>query len=150
MSEHLKLENQICFKHYVISKEIIKRYRPFLTPLKLTYTGYITMLALWEHDGISMKKLSEHLYLDSGTLTPLLKKLESKGYLKRNRSKEDERIVTIHLTEKGKALKEKANDIPYNLTFSIFPEKVDEEKLKEHVAALNQVMEALVKLPEHK
>lgn len=140
MSEQLKLKNQVCFKHYVISKEIIKKYRPFLKPLDLTYTGYITMLVLWERDGISVKDLSEALYLDSGTLTPLLKKLETKGYITRKRKKNDERVVIVKLTKAGKALKEKAETIPYDLSRSIFPDDIDEEELKQHIDALDEIM----------
>lgn len=140
MSEQLKLKNQVCFKHYVISKEIIKKYRPFLKPLGLTYTGYITMLVLWEKDGISVKTLSEELYLDSGTLTPLLKKLENQGYLTRERKEDDERVVIVKLTERGRALKEKARTIPYDLSRSIFPYEIDEEELKQHIESLDEVM----------
>lgn len=144
MSEHLKLKNQVCFKHYVISKEIIRRYRPFLEPLNLTYTGYITMLALWETNGMSVKELSQALYLDSGTLTPLLKKLETKGYIKRERLKNDERVVMVHLTQEGKALKKKADSIPGDLGNSIFPNNIDEESMREHIKALDEVMNVLV------
>lgn len=144
MSEHLKLKNQICFKHYVISKEIIRRYRPFLEPLGLTYTGYITMLVLWETDDVSVKTLSDTLYLDSGTLTPLLKKLEKKGYLTRKRDKDDERVVRVHLTDEGRALKKKADSVPYDLTRSFLPEDIDPEELQEHIRALDEVMRILV------
>lgn len=110
--ELLKLDNQICFALYVNSKEVIKKYKPLLEPLGLTYTGYITMLALWEEDQVTIKALGERLYLDSGTLTPLLKKMETKGYLKRHRSKEDERQVYISLTEEGRNLKKEAASVP--------------------------------------
>ncbi|TVP97093.1 MAG: MarR family transcriptional regulator [Acholeplasmatales bacterium] len=145
MSEALKLEHQICFKHYVISKEIIRHYKPLLEPLGLTYTGYIAMLALWEQDGISVKRLSKRLYLDSGTLTPLLKKLEQQGLLLRQRSVKDERVVHIHLTESGKALKSEAERVPMKLIESIFPDGVDEAAAGAHVAALNQLMTLLVR-----
>ena len=101
----LKLDNQLCFSLYVCSKEIIRKYKPLLEPYGLTYTGYIIMMALWEEDDITIKSLGEKLFLDSGTLTPLLKKLESQGYIVRNRSKKDERNVYINLTKKGKDLK---------------------------------------------
>ncbi len=143
MSDVLDLENQICFKHYVVSKEIIRHYKPFLDPLSLTYTGYITMLALWEKDGISVKSLSERLYLDSGTLTPLLKRLEQKGYVRRTRSQEDERVVRVYLTGQGQALKEKAKPIPRKLIDSIFPDGVDETAAAEHIMALNQLIHIL-------
>ena len=108
----LKLENQICFPLYACSKEIIKRYKPFLDELDLTYTQYITMMVLWERKEMNVKELGEHLYLDSGTLTPLLKKLEAKGYITRQRMKTDERNVLIQITQAGEYLKEDAVHIP--------------------------------------
>lgn len=108
----LKLDNQLCFSLYVCSKEIIRKYKPLLDPFDLTYTGYIIMMALWEEDNVTIKALGKKLYLDSGTLTPLLKKLEAQGYINRNRSKDDERNVYISLTEKGKNLREDALCIP--------------------------------------
>ena len=108
----LALENQICFALYVCSKEIIRRYTPILEPLGLTYTSYITLLGLWEKDNITIKELGSRLFLDSGTLTPLLKKMEAQGLITRTRSKEDERTVYINLTEKGKGLREKCLDVP--------------------------------------
>lgn len=115
IEEILKLDNQLCFSIYACSKEIIRLYRPFLEPLNLTYTQYITLLALWEKDDVSVKDLGDKLYLDSGTLTPLLKKLEDNGYIQRKRSQEDERKVVIKLTEKGINLKEEALKIPHKM-----------------------------------
>ena len=143
MTEELKLKNQICFKHYVISKEIIRRYKPLLDPLNLTYTSYIVMLVLWEKDKISMKEMSDVLYLDSGTLTPVLKKLETKGYIKRVRSKEDERVVFIHLTKAGVALESLAKEVPKKLLDDIFPGIVDEKTMFEHMTALDQIIQIL-------
>lgn len=111
----LKLDNQICFALYVASKEVIKQYKPFLEPLGLTYTQYIIMLALWEKDDIYVKELGERLFLDSGTLTPVLKKMEVQGLVRRTRSHEDERNVTIQLTDAGAALKQQALEIPKKL-----------------------------------
>ena len=108
----LKLENQLCFPLYACSKEIIKRYKPYLNEIDLTYTQYIVMMVLWEKEEINIKTLGERLYLDSGTLTPLLKKLETKGYIKRDRLETDERNLNLVITEKGKKLKDKAKDIP--------------------------------------
>lgn len=108
----LKLENQLCFPLYVCAKEVVKQYKPFLDKIDLTYTQYITMMALWERKQISVKELGEILFLDSGTLTPVLKKLEQKGYINRCRSKEDERVLQVSLTEQGEALKEEAVEIP--------------------------------------
>lgn len=111
----LKLENQLCFPLYVVSKGIIKKYTPLLEKLDLTYTQYICMLALFERKSINVKDLGEILYLDSGTLTPLLKKLESKGYVTRKRSSDDERMVIVHITDAGMKLRDLALSIPEEL-----------------------------------
>ncbi|MBR3243256.1 MAG: MarR family transcriptional regulator [Parasporobacterium sp.] len=108
----LKLENQICFPLYAAARKVTNLYTPFLSELDLTYTQYIVMLVLWEQDGISVKELGQKLYLDSGTLTPLLKNLEKKGFVTRSRSKEDERSTIAVLTKEGKELREKAIEIP--------------------------------------
>jgi hypothetical protein len=113
--DSLKLSNQVCFPLYVASKEIIRKYNKFLKELDLTYTQYITMMVMWEVEKENVKDLGEKLYLDSGTLTPLLRKLENKGYIKREKSKEDERNLSITLTNEGKALKEKAKNIPIEM-----------------------------------
>ena len=110
--ELLKLDNQICFPMYVASKEIVRRYIPILSALDLTYTQYITLLALWEKDHITVKELGEKLYLDSGTLTPLLNKLEKKGYIIKNKSDKDGRELVVIVTDEGLKLKQKALDIP--------------------------------------
>ena len=110
--ESLKLENQICFPLYACSKEIIRKYKPYLDEIDLTYTQYIAMMVLWEKKTVNVKLLGECLYLDSGTLTPVLKKLESKGYITRERSSEDERNLVVKLTVKGKKLEDKASKIP--------------------------------------
>lgn len=108
----LKLENQLCFPLYVCSKEVVKKYKPFLERLDLTYTQYITMMVLWEHKKMNVKRLGKYLFLDSGTLTPVLKKLEQKNWITRERDKEDERILLVTLTEKGEALQKQAIEIP--------------------------------------
>lgn len=113
--EVLKLENQICFPLYACSKEIVKRYTPFLEEIDLTYTQYITMLVLWEHKEMNVKELGKFLYLDSGTLTPVLKKLEQKGYITRKRDTKDERVLNVAVTEDGMALREKALNIPMQI-----------------------------------
>lgn len=110
--EGLKLENQLCFPLYACAKEVVRRYKPFLDELDLTYTQYITMMVLWEKQKVNVKELGEALYLDSGTLTPLLKKLEAKGYIKRSRMKEDERNLLIQITKQGDALKDQAVQVP--------------------------------------
>lgn len=111
----LKLDNQLCFAVYACAREITKLYHPLLRELGLTYTQYITMLALWEEDQVTVKQLGQRLYLDSGTLTPLLKKLEQMGFLTRKRDKQDERSVIIALSEQGVNLKERATEIPEKL-----------------------------------
>lgn len=108
----LKLENQICFPLYACSREIIKQYKPFLDKLDLTYTQYLVMMVLWEQKMITVKELGNTLYLDSGTLTPLLKKLEAKGLITRARSKTDERNLDVAITELGEKLKEQALTVP--------------------------------------
>lgn len=113
--EALKLENQLCFPLYACAKEIVRKYKPYLDEIDLTYTQYIAMLVLWEHKTMNVKKLGEYLYLDSGTLTPVLKKLEQKGYVKRARDESDERILNVSITQKGEALKEKAVEIPMKM-----------------------------------
>ena len=115
MEDNLKLENQLCFPLYVCSKEIIKKYKPFLEKLDLTYTQYIVMMVLWEEEKINVKGLGEKLFLDSGTLTPLLKKLESKGYIERLRNSKDERNLDVKITIKGEELKILAKDIPQQI-----------------------------------
>ena len=108
----LKLENQLCFPLYAASREVIKQYKPYLDKLDLTYTQYVAMLLLWENKIMTVKELGEHLYLDSGTLTPLLKKLEAKGFINRVRSTTDERNLNINLTAKGEKLRDAALEIP--------------------------------------
>ncbi|MBN1774972.1 MAG: MarR family transcriptional regulator [Clostridiales bacterium] len=111
-NDPLLLINQLCFPLYAASRKIIRLYTPLLEPLGLTYTQYIALLALWERDGVSVKDLGERLFLDSGTLTPLLKKMEAEGLLNRKRDTKDERNVRIFLTDAGRALKERAAEIP--------------------------------------
>ena len=111
----LKLKSQLCFPLYACSKEIIRRYKPFLDKFDLTYTQYITMMALWENESMNVRELGSRLFLDSGTLTPLLKKLENKGYIKRSRSKEDERNLIVTLTDKGWELREEMLSIPRSM-----------------------------------
>lgn len=108
----LKLENQLCFPLYAASREIIRQYRPFLDELDLTYTQYITMMVIWEVGLINVKELGKRLYLDSGTLTPLLKSLEAKGFVHRSRSREDERVLNVELTAEGEALRDRAVSVP--------------------------------------
>ena len=108
----LKLENQLCFPLYAASREVIKKYKPYLDEIDLTYTQYIVLMVLWEENNINVKALGEKLFLDSGTLTPLLKKLEQKGYIERKRSNNDERNLLVSITKEGIKLKNQAKEIP--------------------------------------
>ena len=111
----LKLDNQFCFAAYAVARAVSQAYEPLLRELDLTYPQYLVMLALWERDGLSLKGLGERLRLDSGTLTPLIKRLAAKGYLSRQRSDADERALVIGLTPKGRKLREKAQGVPQGL-----------------------------------
>ena len=113
--DSLKLENQLCFPLYACSKEIVRRYKTYLDKLDLTYTQYIVMMVMWEEKELNVKELGDKLFLDSGTLTPVLKKLEAKGYVTRERSKIDERTLIVTLTDSGKELREMAIDIPVGM-----------------------------------
>lgn len=108
----LKIDNQLCFPLYACSKEIVRRYKPFLEEIDLTYTQYITMMVLWEKKEINVKELGKQLFLDSGTLTPVLKRLEQKNLISRQRDSRDERNLIVRLTAEGELLKEKAVKIP--------------------------------------
>lgn len=108
----LKLENQLCFPLYACSREIIKRYKPFLDEIGLTYTQYVTMMVMWEKETVSTKELGTLLHLDSGTLTPVVKTLEEKGLITKERSGDDARNLIVTITEKGTALKDEAVKIP--------------------------------------
>ena len=112
MNELLKLDNQLCFPLYSASREILRKYTPFLKKLNLTYTQYIVMMVMWEHKSISIKDMGKLLYLDSGTLTPMLKKMESAGLICRKRSEDDERIGMVSITERGEELQERASEVP--------------------------------------
>ena len=108
----LRISNQLCFPLYACSKAIIRHYKPFLDKYDLTYTQYITMLAMWELKKSSVKELGEHLYLDSGTLTPVINKLEKKGYISKHRSQDDARGVLVEITDEGKKLREEIVNVP--------------------------------------
>lgn len=134
----LALDNQLCFALYVCSKEIIRKYTPLLEPLGITYTCYITLLCLWEKDNVPVKELGSRLFLDSGTLTPLLKKMEAQGLVTRNRSGKDERTVYIQLTAEGKAMKKKCADIPQQMMCQNI---LDMKKAGPLLKTLHQIME---------
>ena len=138
----LKLENQLCFPLYVCAKEIVRAYKPYLDELDITYTQYITMMVMWEHKELRVKDIGEHLYLDSGTLTSVLKKLEEKGFVTRKRSEKDERDLIVTLTDKGTALKEKAVHVPERLGSCI---ELDPQKAKILYDTLYEVIGKLTK-----
>ena len=108
----LKLENQLCFPLYACAREVVKKYKPFLDGIDLTYTQYVTMMVLWERQEVTSKEIGEKLHLDSGTLTPVIKKLAEKGLVTRRRSPEDERNLVVALTDAGRALRERALSVP--------------------------------------
>ena len=125
----LKLDMQLCFPLYAASREVIKNYRPLLEELDLTYTQYIAMMVMWEEKAISVKDMGARLFLDSGTLTPVLKALEKKDYVTRRRSPEDERVLIVEITEKGEALKEQAITVPARLASCISLEPAEAMEL---------------------
>lgn len=130
MEDFLRLDKQLCFSVYVLHREIMQAYRPILNAIGLTYPQYITMMTLWQQDNVTVNQLGETLQLDSGTLTPLLKRLETKSFLTRTRSKEDERVVKIELTTEGRSLKEKASCVPIQILESLQMSMDDMQQLK--------------------
>jgi len=138
--EALKLENQLCFPLYAASREVIKRYRPFLDDLDLTYTQYIVMMVFWEEKSINVKELGKRLFLDSGTLTPVLKSIEKKGYVKRSRSADDERVLLVEITEAGEALKDRALNVPAGISSCI---KLEDEEAQALYSALYKILDTI-------
>ena len=134
----LKLSNQLCFPLYASGKEITRKYKPFLDKLDITYTQYIVLMVLWEKDHISVKEIGERLYLDSGTLTPLLNKLLVKGYISKKSLPSDNRELIISLTNKGLELKKEAYEIPPQIAKEV---KLSEEEAKELYRLLYKVLE---------
>ncbi|MBO3445923.1 MarR family transcriptional regulator [Clostridium sp. CCUG 7971] len=131
--DKIKLENQICFSLYAASREVIKLYKPLLDKHNLTYTQYVAMLVMWEEEKIIFKELGKRLHLDSGTLTPVVKKLESMGLITKYRNKEDDRVVTVEITEKGKLLKEDILEVPEKLYCNFNGDKENLKKLKAYL-----------------
>ena len=135
--DSLKLDNQLCFPLYACSKEIIRKYKPHLDEIDLTYTQYTTMMVMWEKKCVNVKTLGESLYLDSGTLTPVLKKLESKGYITRERSEKDERNLVVSITDSGMKLREKAATIPAKIGSCV---KLTEEEAATLYSLLHKII----------
>ena len=127
--EALRLDNQLCFPLYACAKEIVRRYKPFLDEIDLTYTQYIVMMVLWEEREINVKELGSRLYLDSGTLTPVLKRLEQKGLITRQRDDKDERVLIVSITKEGDELKDKAVEIPVKMAGCVSLEPQDAAEL---------------------
>lgn len=125
----IRLDNQLCFPLYVCAKEVVRKYKPFLDEIDLTYTQYIAMMVMWEKKEVTVKELGDCLFLDSGTLTPVLKTLEKKGYIERRRSEKDERILVVSLTDSGEALKDEAISIPSRVSGCISLSQKDAEDL---------------------
>ena len=138
--DQLKLQNQLCFPIYNLAKEIVNHYRPYLQGLGLTYPQYLVMMVLWEKDQQTVSEIGDKLNLDSGTLTPLLKRLEQKNILNRCRSTKDERTVIITLTEEGKNLQQKAKNIPLQLANSL---QISAEELQQLKIKINQILSNL-------
>ena len=136
----LKLDSQLCFPLYACSREVVKRYTPYLDKLGLTYTQYVTMMVMWEHRSLTVKRAGDLLHLDSGTLTPLFKKLEEKGYVTRTRSREDERNLIVSLTKEGEALRERALDVPLQLDACI---TMDRDKVLQLYNLLHELLDSL-------
>lgn len=132
----LQLDNQLCFLFHRISRELTAAYRPLLADLGLTYPQYLVMLVLWEDDGLGVGEIGERLSLDSGTLSPLLRRLESNGLVRRTRTAEDERRVTIHLTPAGRALEVRAADVPAALAAQMVDDMSQYEQAKASLKAL--------------
>ncbi|ACI56115.1 DNA-binding MarR family transcriptional regulator [Rhizobium leguminosarum] len=140
MQDQLKVDNFICFAVYTASHALNRVYKPLLDKLGLTYPQYLAMVALWERDGQSVGSLGERLFLESSTLTPLLKRLESAGYIRRERSSEDERVVVIRLSEAGIRLKENAIGIPGCIVEASGREAVDLTRLQAEIVALREAL----------
>ena len=140
--QFLRLDNQICFAVYSAAHAFNRVYKPLLDRLSLTYPQYLVMLVLWERDGIPVKDIGERLYLDSGTLTPLLKRLEQAGLIKRTRSTEDERQVLIGLTLQGHALKDKARAVPSSILAASKCSVAELTAVKNEITALRDRLNA--------
>ena len=136
--DSLKLENQLCFPLYACAKEVVRRYRPLLEPLGLTYTQYIAMMVMWEHRTITMSQMRQLLYLDSGTLTPMLKKMEQQGWIRRERSCEDERNIIIHLTSEGERLRSMVSDVPKQMSECV---ELEIEQMQELYRLLQELLQ---------
>lgn len=139
--EALKLDNQLCFSLYALSREVIKLYKPLLDKHGLTYTQYVAMLVMWENEKIGFKELGKRLHLDSGTLTPVVKKLESMELVIKYRNKEDDRVVTVEITEKGRIMKDEILDVPKQIYGLCNGKETDLVSIKEQLDNLLKALE---------
>jgi len=138
----LRLDNQLCFLFHRISRELNAAYRPLLADLGLTYPQYLVMLVLWESDGPSVGELGERLALDSGTLSPLIRRMQTAGLVTRERAADDERRVTVHLTDAGRALEQRAAEVPGALAAQLADDATEYEVAKASLTALVERLEA--------
>ena len=145
--EAMKLANQLCFPLYAASRSVVSLYTPHLKPLGLTYTQYIVFLVLWEKDGIPVGEICDRLMLDNGTLSPLLKKMQEAGYVERKRSEEDDRVVIVTLTDEGRALKERAKEVPGKVAGCI---DLPPEKAQQLYVLLYELLENQKKAAENR
>lgn len=136
--DYLKLDEQLCFPLYVCSKEIIKRYQPFLEEIDLTYTQYIVMMAMWEEKEISFRNLTKKLFLESNTLTPVLRRLEEKRFIRKKKAEGNDKNIILQITKKGEVLKEKAKLVPVQMGKCLVINEKDGTQLKE---ILNRIMQ---------
>lgn len=136
--DNLKIENQICFPLYACAKEVTRRYKPLLDKLDLTYTQYIVMMVMWDKKQMNVKELGEYVYLDSGTLTPLLLKLEKKGYITRTKAEDDARNLILKVTSKGMKLRDKASDVPQEMSKCV---KLSEDEAKVLYKTLYKILD---------
>ncbi|MBC7536254.1 MAG: MarR family transcriptional regulator [Ferruginibacter sp.] len=139
--DQLYLQNQLCFPLYALSRQMTALYKPHLKKLELTYPQYLVMLLLWEHKNLSVKQIGCELWLDSGTLTPMLKRMEETGLLTRHRSTEDERVVNIHPTKEGRLLQKKAIGIPENIFSELSISHSELKSLKKELSAMLKSLE---------
>ncbi|WP_262029484.1 MarR family winged helix-turn-helix transcriptional regulator [Microvirga sp. Mcv34] len=144
---NLALDNQLCFAFYSVSHAFNRAYRRLLEPLGLTYPQYVVLLVLWEQDELTVKEIGERLFLDSGTLTPLLKRLEGAGHIRRTRDRKDERQVRIHLTESGRALRERAKEVPFQVGCMLGMSADEARALTQEVAKLRGRLHDSASLP---
>lgn len=145
-SEHLKLDNQLCFPIYAASRLIIRSYQPYLEKLDITYPQYLVMLVLWEDDGLTVNSIAKKLLLNTNTITPLLQRMENQNLIQRLRSTKDERKVVVTLTEKGKQLQEQAEEIPIQLGTKLVSGKFTVEEMLDLKAKLYDLIDELSQL----